>query len=357
MTTTTNNAPDLDTFADLAVEYLSGAAVSALVCLGDQLGFYRALATIGPATSSELAATTDLDERWIREWLHGQAAAGLVRHVGDGRFELTREQTALLADEDHPAFLTGGFALLFALFRRWDRLQESFHTGRGTPYNDLGADHAVSESRFSAPWMRANLASVILPGLDGVTTKLAAGAKAADVGCGSGKALLEMAAAYPQSEFHGYDSSEVAIRIARENLVSSVLTNVTFHQADAATLEPDGSFDFILTWDCLHDMTDPFAAMRAIRGAIKPDGSWLIVDINGQPTPEENYDQPLAGLLYAFSVLDCLGCGTSAEGGAGLGTLGLPEPLARRMVTDAGFTHFTVRDFDNPLNAFYEVRP
>jgi tRNA G46 methylase TrmB len=67
----------------------------------------------------------------------------------------------------------------------------------------------VGESRFSSPWMRANLVPVILPGLDGVTAKLAAGAKVADVGCGSGKALLEMARAYPRSDFHGYDSSEL----------------------------------------------------------------------------------------------------------------------------------------------------
>jgi 2-polyprenyl-3-methyl-5-hydroxy-6-metoxy-1,4-benzoquinol methylase len=357
MATAAKSALDLDALAELAVGYLSGAAVSALVCLGDQLGLYRALADISPATSSELAHNTDLDERWVREWLHGQASAGLVHHGGDGRFELTPEQAALLAEEDDPAFVAGGFGLLFSLFDRWERLHEAFRTGRGTPYDELGQDHAVNESRFSAPWMLANLVPVILPGLDGVTAKLAAGAMVADVGCGSGRALLEMAAAYPQSQFHGYDSSEVAIRLANDNLATSGRTNVTFHHTDAATLEPDRAFDLILTWDCLHDMTDPAAAMRAIRGAIKPDGTWLIVDIAGQPTPEQNHDHPLAGLLYGFSVLDCLGCGTSEDGGAGLGTLGLPERAARRMTADAGFTRFTVREFTNPVNAFYEVRP
>jgi 2-polyprenyl-3-methyl-5-hydroxy-6-metoxy-1,4-benzoquinol methylase len=357
MSTTMHDTVDVDTLAECAVGYLSGAAVSALVCLGDQLGLYRELADIGPATSSELAASAGLNERWVREWLHGQVGAGLVRHAGHGRFELTADQAAVLADEDHPAFLAGGFGLLFSLFQRWERLPESFRTGRGTPYNDLGTDHARNESRFSAPWMRAKLVPVILPGLEGVTGKLAAGAKVADVGCGSGRAMLEMASTYPASEFHGYDLSEVAIRLAKENLRAAGLTNATFHHADAAALLPDASFDFILTWDCLHDMTDPAAAAGAIRSAIKPDGTWLIVDIAGAPTPEENHGHPLAGLLYGFSVLDCLGCGTSAEGGAGLGTLGFPEPAAQQMVTDAGFTHFTRRDFDNPLNAFYEVRP
>jgi 2-polyprenyl-3-methyl-5-hydroxy-6-metoxy-1,4-benzoquinol methylase len=357
MATTMQDPIDSVALADRAVGYLSGAATSALVCLGDQLGLYRALADVGPASSGELAAATGLDERWVREWLHGQAGTGLVDHVGDGHFELTPDQAALLAYEDHPAFLAGGFGPLFSLFERWERLHESFRTGRGTAYNDLGREHARNESRFSAPWMRANLVPVILPGLDGVTGRLVAGAKAADVGCGSGRATLEMASSYPQSEFHGYDVSEVAVRYARENLAASGLTNVTFHHADAAALPSDAAFDFMMTWDCLHDMTDPTATMRAIRGAIKPDGTWLIVDIAGQPTPEDNHDHPLAGLLYGFSILDCLGCGTCAEDGAGLGTLGLPEPVARQMVTEAGFTRFKVRDFDNPLNAFYEVRP
>jgi 2-polyprenyl-3-methyl-5-hydroxy-6-metoxy-1,4-benzoquinol methylase len=317
---------------------------------------YRALREAGSVTSSELAARTGLNERWVREWLHGQASAGLVRN-SEGRFELSAEQAAVLAEEANPAFLAGGFALLFSLFQQWDRLHEAFRTGRGVPYNHLGANHAVAESRFSAPWMRANLVPVILPGLDGVIPKLAAGAKVADVGCGSGKALLEIAKAYPSSKFHGYDSSELAIGFAKEQLAASGLTNVNFHHTAAESLEPDASFDFILTWDCLHDMTDPALAMRAIRGAIKPDGTWLIVDINGMPTPEENYNHPLGGLLFGFSVLDCLGCGTSRDGGAGLGTLGLPEPVARRMTAEAGFTRFTVRDFGNPLNSFYEIRP
>lgn len=357
MSTNQLDPKKLEEVTDKAIGYLTGAGVSALAYLGDRLGLYRALNAAGPSTSAELAAEAGLHERWVREWLHGQASAGLVRYAGDGRFELTAEQAAVLADEDNPAFVGGGFALMIPLLQRWESLFESFRTGRGVPYNDLGADHAVGESRFSSPWMRTNLVSVILPGLDGVVPKLAAGAKVVDVGCGSGKALLEMAKAYPRSEFHGYDNAELAIGFAKENLAKSGLRNVTIDHAAANSLPRDASFDFVLTWDCLHDMTDPVEAMRAIRAAIKPDGTWLIVDINGMPTPEENYSHPIGPLLYSFSVLDCLACSTHKEGGAGLGTLGLPEPVARKMATEAGFTRFTVRDFGNPLNSFYEVRP
>jgi len=357
MTTDALDPKKVEEVTERAIGYLSGAGVSALAYIGDRLGLYRALGESGPSTSAELAAKARLHERWVREWLHGQASAGLLRYAGDGRFELTSEQAAVLADEDNPAFVGGGFALMFPLLQRWESVFESFRAGRGVPYNDLGPDHAVGESRFSSPWMRANLVPVILPGLDGVVPKLTAGAKVVDVGCGSGKALLEMARAYPRSDFHGYDSSELAIGFTEAHLARTGLRNVTFHRSAANTLPRDASFDLVLTWDCLHDMTDPAGAMRAIRTAIKPDGTWLIVDINGMPTPEENYAHPLGALLYSFSVLDCLACSTCEEGGAGLGTLGLPEAVARKMSAEAGFTRFTVRDFGNPLNSFYEVRP
>jgi 2-polyprenyl-3-methyl-5-hydroxy-6-metoxy-1,4-benzoquinol methylase len=357
MSTVISNPSEVEQVAERAIGYLSGAAVAGLVYLGDQLGLYHAMRGAGPLTSQQLAGRAGLNERWVREWLHGQASAGLVQHTAEDRFELTAAQSAVLADDESPDCAVGGFAVLMPLLQNWDRLYTAFRTGTGTRYHDLGMAHAVGEARFSGPWMRANLVPVILPGLDGVADRLAVGAKAADVGCGSGGALLEMARAYPNSEFHGYDSADVAIDLAEQRLAESGLSNVILHRAAAASLPPDASLDFILTWDCLHDMTRPAEAIRAIRAAIAPDGTWLIVDINGMPTPAENYAHPLAGLLYGFSVLDCLGCSTSEEGGAALGTLGLPEPVARRMTREAGFTRFAVRDFGNPLNAFYEVRP
>ena len=352
--------PDPDRIAALADEvlaHLSGATISAMIYIGDRLGLYRALRNAGPVTSKALAARTGLNERWVREWLHSQASGGLLAYVGDGKYQLTPEQDAVLADESSADLLVGGFSLVLPLFESLERIENAFRTGRGVTYDGLGKRHAIGEARFSGPWMRANLVPVILPALGDVAQKLAVGAKAADVGCGSGRALLELAKAFPRSQFHGYDSSELAIGLANENLAASGLNNVTFHHAPADALPRDGSFGFVMTWDCLHDMTDPLASMTAIRKAIDDDGAWLIVDINGRPTSEENYREPLSGLLYSISVLDCLNCGTCKEGAAGLGTLGFPEPVAKEMTAQAGFTQFKTHDFGNPLNSFFEVRP
>ena len=339
--------------ADKAIGYLSGAGVAALVYLGDRLGLYGALRESGPSTSAELAARARLHERWVREWLHGQASAGLVRYAGDGRLKLTGEQAGgcwrtkrtppSLAAASHSSFrsFSGGRAIRVLPNWPWRSVQNSARTmpwERAIQQPGCGRTSFPSSSQAWTAWHQARR-----------------GAKIADVGCGSGKALLKWPG-HTAPEFHGYDSSELAIRFVKRTLPNRASAMSTSIVSAAGSLPSDASSDS-LTWDCVHDMTDPAGAMRSIRAAIKPDGTWLIVDINGMPTPEENYPHPLSGLLYSISVLDCLACSTYEEGGAGLGTLGLPEPVAREMTAAAGFTRFSVRDFGNPLNSFYEVRP
>jgi len=332
--------------------------VSGMIHLGDRLGLYQALRQAGSVTSEALAQQTGLHERWVREWLRAQAAARLVMYHGDGRFALTPEAGLVLADENSPAFAAGGFHALPQQFAVLERLPAAFKTGVGLPYDAFGPEGAAGIERFLAPWFRTFLVPLVLPALDGVVPKLQAGAKVADVGCGAGLALLEMAAAYPRSEFHGYDISQHAIARARENATRAAAGNVTFHDANGDALPADASFDLVTTFDCIHDMTHPATVMRAIRRALKPDGTWLIADINAKPTFEENLERnPMVAMMYSISVLSCLSSALSVPGGAGLGTLGFSEPLAREMTAAAGFTRFHRHHFDNPVNAYYEVRP
>lgn len=261
----------------------------------------------------------------------------------------------MLADENSPLFLAGGFCALPQQMAVLERLPEAFRSGLGLPYDAFGPEGARGVERFLAPWFRTQLVPGALPKLDGVVTKLQAGAKVADIGCGGGIALLEMAKAYPRSEFHGYDISHYALARAEGNKAQAGVRNATFHNAATDGLVADAGFDFITTFDCIHDMAHPRAVIRAIRQAIKPEGTWLIADIHGQATFEENpTNNPLAPLMYGFSVLICMSSSTSAPDGAGLGTLGFPEPVARQMVAEAGFTRFVSHDFNNPINAYSE---
>jgi SAM-dependent methyltransferase len=337
---------------------LGGALISAMIYLGDRLGFYRTMQSGEPVTSDELARKMGLHERWVREWLQGQAAAGLIDYKGEGRFALSPEAALVLADENSQFFLAGGFCALPAQMAILERLPESFRTGLGLPYDALGPDGARGVERLLAPWYRTQLVPVALPKLDGVVAKLQAGAMIADVGCGGGIAAIQMAKAFPQSVFYGYDISRYALERAEGNKAQAGVTNVTFHNAREEPIPSDASFDFISTFDCLHDMAHPDVIMAAIRKALKPDGTWIIADIHGQPSFEQNLtDNPLAPLMYGFSVLCCMSSAMSEPDGMGLGTLGFPEPVARQMVAEAGFTRFKSHDLDNPINAYYEVRP
>lgn len=338
--------------------YLKGMGVSAMIYLGDKLGLYQALDGAGSVTSEELATKTGLDERWIREWIRGQAAAGLIDYKGDDRFELSAEIAMFLADEDSPKLAVGIFSDLPQRMAVLERLPEAFSTGIGLNYDARGAEGARGIERVFGNWYRFTLVSQVLPKLDGVTSRLEAGGKVADVGCGAGVALIEMAKAFPKSAFHGYDISEHALARAQDNKVRADVSNLTFHDAKVDGLPADASFDVITTFDCIHDMTNPFEMIRAVRKAIKPDGTWFIADVKSLPTFEENLEKnPLTALLYAFSVMGCMSSALSKSGGAGLGTLGFNEAVARRATAEAGFTRFARHDFENPLNAYYEVRP
>lgn len=347
----------LKAYAKQVFGLLDGAVTSALIHLGDRLGLYRELAR-GPATSEELAGRAGLDERWVREWLHNQGAAGLLEHGADGRFSLSPEGRAVLADEDHPAFGAGMFSQLPETLGVAGKLVEAFRTGRGLPYDAFGPEGARGVERGFAPWYRNFLVPLAVGRTEGLRERLERGGRVADVGCGGGVALIELARAFPEAELHGYDISDHALERAERNREAAGVTNVTFHHPASDPLPADGRFDLVLTFDCLHDMTHPEEAVRAIRAAIAPDGVWLIADIKSHPTYEENVEKnPMASLMYGFSVLTCMSSALSEPGGAGLGTLGFHEQLAREMTRAAGFTRFRRMDLEHPVNAFYEVRP
>ncbi|MBI5948731.1 MAG: methyltransferase domain-containing protein [Chloroflexi bacterium] len=337
---------------------LGAAHVAAMVYLGDQLGIYRAMRGAGRLTAGALATRMGLHERWLREWIQGQAAEGIVDYRGSGEFELSPEVAELLANEGSMAAMAGGFEALIQRVMLVDRLQESFRTGLGLTFDDRGAASVRGMGRAFRNWYHNVLVPVALPALDGVVAKLEAGGTVADVGCGTGVALITLAKAFPRSRFHGYDISELALERARADAAVEGLTNLAFHNVASEALPGDASFDLITTFDCVHDMTRPEEVVRAIHASLKPGGAWFIADIDGQATFEENLEKnPRAGVMYAVSVLACMSSGLSEAGGAGLGTLGLPESKMRALAEGAGFTRFRRVAIPSPVNAYYEARP
>ncbi len=336
--------------------YKMGEQVSLMIHLGDRLNLYRAMEPAGVLTSDELAAKVDLDERFVREWLLGQAAAGLVERHEDGRFELSEEQAAILADEQ------GSLSFAAGAFRGGtdpagvDALAEAFKTGLGVTYEQQGTAAAAGLARMTGPWSRLALTTVILPALDGVVEKLEAGATVIDVGCGAGVTATTIAAAYPNSRCIGYDPSTVAIGLANERVAELGLDNVSFVAAPADALPATGDADLVLCFDCLHDMPRPDQALSAIRASLSDDGTVLVKDIRSTGDFDKDMRNPLLAMFYGFSVASCLQSAKSEPDGMGLGTLGLYPERMKELVTDAGFGSFVQHNLDDAANLYYEVR-
>jgi SAM-dependent methyltransferase len=341
--------------------YKQGEMVSLMIHIGDRLGLYQAMDGAGPVTAAELATKTGLQERWLFEWLRGQTAARLLNYHSEehdeDRFELTPVGAAVLANErDSLSFAAGAFTGQTPP-ETVDKLVDAFKTGIGLSYEELGPNAAHRTERMLGPWTRQELVPKILPALDGTVAKLEAGAVAADVGCGGGVALMAMAQAFPNTQFHGYDPSNHAIARCQQKVTELGLTNVTLHVAGGEELPSTPTFDFLITFDCIHDMPHPAKVISAIHKAMNEDGTWLIKDIRSAPDFKKNMRNPLLAMFYGFSVSACMSSALSEPGGAGLGTLGFNPEVAARMVNEAGFSRFHEHDFDDPSNLYYEVRP
>ena len=336
------------------------AAINCYVSfVGLQLGLYQQLQEIGPVSSEDLAEKTGLHERWIREWLRHQAANKQIEYLVDtDQFFLTPEAAVVLCDSDNPFYFATGFEAVAAMRSAVDKLPDAFRSGLGMSYDDHGAGCACNVEKLNSFVPKHVLVPTILPQLDGVYQRLEEGIRVADVGCGSGVAILILAEAFPNSQFEGFDVSKHALERAAVNLAETDLSNVAFFDVNETPLPQDHSFDLVTTFDVVHDVPYPDQLIADIKQALSPEGTWLCSDIRSFPTFAENLENnPSTALMYGFSLMVCMSSAMSLPGGMGLGTLGFNEEVARKMSQDAGFTRFRKLEFENAMNSYYEIRP
>lgn len=333
---------------------IGAAANGALVITGDRLGLYQALSENGPLTVEELAQQTGTNERYVREWLSAQAASGYVEYDPSvERFYMTPEQSMIFTNEDSPFLMTGGFYSLAAVYKDEPKLTNAFRTGEGIAWGDHDGCLFCGTAKFFRPGYQAHLVSEWLPALEGVTEKLEAGARVADVGCGHGLSTVMMAEAYPQSTFIGFDYHEDSIRCAREHARKAGLSNVRFLVASAKDY-PGNDYDLVTFFDCLHDMGDPAGAAAHVRQSLKPDGTWMVVEPYANDRLEDNLN-PVGRVYYAFSTAVCTPSSMSQEVKAALGAQA-GESRLREVAASAGFRRFR-RATETPFNFVLEARP
>jgi len=333
-----------------------GAAMSAaLVVIGDKLGLYKAMVEAGPVTPADLARRTGTAERYVREWLNAQAAGGYVAYdAASGRFSLPPEQAFALADDASPASVPGLFHVTAAMWHGEERMTDTFRSGGGVAWGEQHACLFEGTERFFRAGYIGNLVSAWLPALDGVTSKLARGARVADVGCGLGASTILMAKAFPASRFVGFDSHQESIALARDRARrAGVADRVTFEVA-RSTDYPGKDYDLVAHFDCLHDMEDPVGAARHVRQTIAADGTWMIVEPFASDRPEANHN-PVGRVFYSASTLLCVPH-SLAHGGPALGAQAGEARLREVVVGGGGFTRFR-RATETPFNIVLEARP
>jgi SAM-dependent methyltransferase len=191
-----------------------------------------------------------------------------------------------------------------------------------------------------------------IPALTDAEAQLKAGAKVADVGCGLGASTVLMAQAYPNSTFHGFDYHQPSIEMARESAArQGVADRIKFEVATAKAFPGEG-YDFVAFFDCLHDMGDPAGASGHVRKALKPTGTWMIVEPYAEDATEANHNL-IGRVFYSASTLVCVPASLTQEVGTALGAQA-GERRLREVVTSGGFTHF-LRATQTPFNLVFEA--
>ncbi|MGH7813918.1 MAG: class I SAM-dependent methyltransferase [Candidatus Binataceae bacterium] len=334
---------------------VSAAMLCAMSYIGDRMGLFRALADAGAVTSTRFAELTGLNERYLREWLSAVAAAGYVTYDPAAKtFTMPPEHAMVLAREESPFFSGGFIEMLVPNLSVIPRVMESFRKGGGVAQTEYPPETWEGIERVTAPMYRHHLVQQWLPAMTGVVEKLNAGGSALDVGCGSGRAAIAIARAFPKAKAAGYDSHLGSVERARANAKAAGVANrVAFEVADCTKL-PAARFDLITACDVVHDSVDPAGLLRSIRGALKPGGACLMVEMNVSSKLEENLN-PMGRMMYSVSTLYCMTV-SLAHGGAGIGAC-MGEAKARELATAAGFTKFRRLPIDDLFSALFELQP
>ncbi|OJF13045.1 class I SAM-dependent methyltransferase [Couchioplanes caeruleus] len=335
---------------------LIGAAELLTVELGRELGLYAALRD-APRTPAELAGTTGTDERYVREWLEQQAAAGLIDVAADGRFALPAAMAEVVLDETGPAYLgtAGQFALGLALAT--PAVIDAFRTGRGVSYADYGRHIRHGIAAFNRPMFTHQLAGEWLPALPEVDRRLRAapGAHVLDLGCGVGHSSVALALAYPSITVRGVDLDEASVAEARRTAAAAgVADRVAFALGDATAVKDERPADLVTIFEALHDMGDPVGVLTAAREVLAPGGSVFI----GDERVADEFTAPageIERLQYAFSVLHCLPATRAESPDHAHGTV-LRAPTVLAWAREAGFADPKVLDIPNDFWRFYLLR-
>lgn len=378
---TTTSGPSLGegsgSSADLLAARLLEAGLATLdllaVHLGDQLGWYRALARSGPMTPEQLAAASGTNERYTREWLEQQAVTRLLvvlpddgdtDGIDDGdsdsaaarRYALPAAAREVLTERTSTLFTTPLARLLAAAAGQLPALVQAYKQGTGVPWGAYGSDMRTAQAEMNRPWLEGRLPEVLRSDAQLASLLGAPGARAADVGCGAAWSSVALARTFPGLLVDALDADRPTVDHARSVVRAAGLADrVRVDHAEAAGLPP-AAYDAVFLFECLHDLPHPVEALAAALRALRPGGVVVVMD----EAVAERFTAPgddVERLMYGFSLLVCLPDGMSSPGSAATGTV-MRAPVLRRYAWAAGFSAVEVMPVEDfGCWRFYRLLP
>jgi SAM-dependent methyltransferase len=333
--------------------------------LGRRAGLYQALAEHAALSPAGLAAATGISERYAREWLEQQAAAGFLDVAGgstaaDRRYVLPVEHVPVLLQPTHPAHLGPAGQLLQAVAAAVPAVADAHLRGGGVAYDAFGEDLRVALGALNRPGFVHGVRSWV-EALPDVAHRLDLdGGLVLDLGSGEGWSSIALAREFPLVTVVGVDldpaSAEAARRHAREYGVGDRVTFAVANAADQDALRAATGgrpVTLVTVFQALHDMGRPADALAAVRGVLADHGAVLVGDEAGDDTfvAPATEDQRLK---YAMSVLHCLPATTAEHPGDPNGTL-LRTDTVRAWASAAGYPEVQVLDIEHPFWRFYRL--
>jgi len=329
-------------FLGSMVDYINGGSIAMMCSIGHRTGLFDSMAGEPAMTSEALAERAELNERYVREWLWAMASAGIVDYDAETEsFLLPEEHRMLVTRAGGSLNLAASLQSISLLAQVEDDVVEAFQTGAGVPYSKYPNFQDFMAEQSGAKFDAA-LLSQMIPNIPGAPEALTEGARLADLGCGRGHALMLLAEAFPNSSFHGFDFSSEAMLSAQSAADERGLTNLTFTECDAAQFTADEPFDFITTFDAIHDQAQPATVLRNIHDALRDGGWYLCVEPKAESTLAENMLDPMAPFTYTMSTMHCMSV-SIAGGGEGLGTAWGTQRVIEHLEA-AGFSNIETRD-------------
>lgn len=340
-------------FSNYLIDVMNKGSLAIMLSIGHRTKLFDVLSALPPSTVKEIALKSNLNERYVKEWLGAMATAKIIDYDSDrDKFSLPKEKSLYLTRENNIYNFAASMQWIPILSQVEDEIIECFANGGGVPYSSYKRFHEVMAEE-SYQTVVTGLIDNVLPLDPNLIADLKAGIKVLDIGCGKGKAINLMAKYFPNSTFYGYDLSEEAIDGAIKEGRDMNNSNVFFKVHNILDLKVKDKFDLITAFDAIHDQPKPDLVLQNIYQSLSHKGVFLMQDILASTPLKDNISHPLGTFLYTISCMHCMTVSLS-QNGAGLGAMWGKEK-AVSMLKEAGFDNIEVKTLPHDFQNYYYI--